>query len=345
MTTTRIQLALNVDDIAEATEFYTRMFGVAPHKQREGYANFAIEDPPLKLVLFQSPGASERLNHLGIETQLAAGDRGTGPVHRGRAGNPGDRAGRVLPRRPAQGVRHRPGRPAGLVGVPPLLTTPSSTTTRPTQTGRQHRFAEQDATPETPRRPPAAPDRLPAAGGDRSARTARSPPARLNRSRSPPRSPARAHSPWARRAHPGSTCSTGRAARPGGGARAAHATSSPTTTRPPGERRQPAASRRDQSFPRRDAAPPAAQRAAGAGNEQLVENARPIVQPRPHGVERCGVSGCAERLFAGSGGSAVFVDDRVTGHPRHPVRQPFLIIDRAQVLMDPQQYLCNQILG
>ena len=67
MTTTRIQLALNVDDLTEATAFYTRMFGVAPHKQREGYANFAIEDPPLKLVLFQNPGASERLNHLGIE--------------------------------------------------------------------------------------------------------------------------------------------------------------------------------------------------------------------------------------------------------------------------------------
>ena len=67
MTTTRIQLALNVDDIAEATAFYTRMFGVVPHKQREGYANFAIDDPPLKLVLFQNPGASERLNHLGIE--------------------------------------------------------------------------------------------------------------------------------------------------------------------------------------------------------------------------------------------------------------------------------------
>jgi catechol 2,3-dioxygenase-like lactoylglutathione lyase family enzyme len=59
--------ALNVDDIAEATAFYTRMFGVTPHKQREGYANFAIEDPPLKLVLIENRGASERLNHLGIE--------------------------------------------------------------------------------------------------------------------------------------------------------------------------------------------------------------------------------------------------------------------------------------
>jgi catechol 2,3-dioxygenase-like lactoylglutathione lyase family enzyme len=67
MSTTRIQLALNVEDIAEATAFYERLFGVPPHKQRDGYANFVVEDPPLKLVLFQSPGAGERLNHLGIE--------------------------------------------------------------------------------------------------------------------------------------------------------------------------------------------------------------------------------------------------------------------------------------
>jgi hypothetical protein len=43
------------------------MFGVAPHKQRAGYANFAIADPPLKLVLIENPGAAQRLNHLGIE--------------------------------------------------------------------------------------------------------------------------------------------------------------------------------------------------------------------------------------------------------------------------------------
>jgi len=67
MSTTRIQLALNVDDVAEATAFYTRLFGVPPHKQRDGYANFAIEDPPLKLVLIENPGAPERLNHLGVE--------------------------------------------------------------------------------------------------------------------------------------------------------------------------------------------------------------------------------------------------------------------------------------
>lgn len=72
----RIQLALNVDDLDGAIEFYEHLLGVAPHKVRDGYANFAVADPPLKLVLFEAPGASETLNHLGIEvedtTQVAA---------------------------------------------------------------------------------------------------------------------------------------------------------------------------------------------------------------------------------------------------------------------------------
>lgn len=67
MSTTRIQLALNVENITEATAFYEQLFGVSPHKQRDGYANFVVEDPPLKLVLFENRGAGERLNHLGIE--------------------------------------------------------------------------------------------------------------------------------------------------------------------------------------------------------------------------------------------------------------------------------------
>jgi catechol 2,3-dioxygenase-like lactoylglutathione lyase family enzyme len=67
MPTTRVQLALNVSDIAAATDFYTALFGVPPHKQREGYANFAVEDPPLKLVLIEKPGSPESLNHLGVE--------------------------------------------------------------------------------------------------------------------------------------------------------------------------------------------------------------------------------------------------------------------------------------
>jgi len=73
MPTTRVQLALNVEDIEAATDFYTRLFGVAPHKQRPGYANFAIENPPLKLVLFENAAEAGTLNHLGIEAP-AVGD-------------------------------------------------------------------------------------------------------------------------------------------------------------------------------------------------------------------------------------------------------------------------------
>ena len=56
--TIRIQLALNVDDVSAATTFYEKLFGVPAHKVRDGYANFAIEDPPLKLVLIEKPGAT-----------------------------------------------------------------------------------------------------------------------------------------------------------------------------------------------------------------------------------------------------------------------------------------------
>jgi catechol 2,3-dioxygenase-like lactoylglutathione lyase family enzyme len=72
MQTSRVQLALNVSDIETATRFYAHMFGVAPAKQRAGYANFEIADPPLKLVLFEHPEASSPLNHLGVEVQSSA---------------------------------------------------------------------------------------------------------------------------------------------------------------------------------------------------------------------------------------------------------------------------------
>ena len=68
----RLQLALNVADLDEAVDFYTRMFGVEPAKTRPGYANFAIADPPLKLVLFEGEGAGGTINHLGVETETAA---------------------------------------------------------------------------------------------------------------------------------------------------------------------------------------------------------------------------------------------------------------------------------
>lgn len=63
----RLQLALNVRDLDRAVDFYSKLFGAAPNKREPGYANFAIADPPLKLVLFEAPSASERLNHLGVE--------------------------------------------------------------------------------------------------------------------------------------------------------------------------------------------------------------------------------------------------------------------------------------
>lgn len=63
----RVQLALNVDDLDEAITFYTKLFGVPPAKIKPGYANFAVAEPPLKLVLLENPGKGGTINHLGIE--------------------------------------------------------------------------------------------------------------------------------------------------------------------------------------------------------------------------------------------------------------------------------------
>jgi catechol 2,3-dioxygenase-like lactoylglutathione lyase family enzyme len=63
----RIQLALNVDDLDEAIAFYSKLFGAGPAKVKPGYANFAIAEPPLKLVLLENPGQGGTLNHLGVE--------------------------------------------------------------------------------------------------------------------------------------------------------------------------------------------------------------------------------------------------------------------------------------
>ena len=62
-----IQLALNVDDIDQAITFYSALFGTTPAKVKPGYANFAIDEPPLKLVLLENPGQGGTLNHLGVE--------------------------------------------------------------------------------------------------------------------------------------------------------------------------------------------------------------------------------------------------------------------------------------
>ena len=65
----RLQLALNVADIDAAVGFYTTLFDTPPAKRRPGYANFAVADPPLKLVLFENPEATGTLNHLGVERE------------------------------------------------------------------------------------------------------------------------------------------------------------------------------------------------------------------------------------------------------------------------------------
>jgi catechol 2,3-dioxygenase-like lactoylglutathione lyase family enzyme len=68
----RVQLALNVDDLDEAIAFYSKLFNTAPAKVKPGYANFAIAEPPLKLVLIENSGHGGTLNHLGIEVESSA---------------------------------------------------------------------------------------------------------------------------------------------------------------------------------------------------------------------------------------------------------------------------------
>ena len=66
----RLQLAINVTDLDRAVEFYSQLFDTEPAKVKPGYANFAIADPPLKLVLFEGPEGAT-LNHLGVEVETA----------------------------------------------------------------------------------------------------------------------------------------------------------------------------------------------------------------------------------------------------------------------------------
>jgi catechol 2,3-dioxygenase-like lactoylglutathione lyase family enzyme len=65
----RVQLALNVADLDQAITFYSKLFRTEPAKRKPGYANFAIADPPLKLVLLENPGQGGTLNHLGVEVE------------------------------------------------------------------------------------------------------------------------------------------------------------------------------------------------------------------------------------------------------------------------------------
>jgi catechol 2,3-dioxygenase-like lactoylglutathione lyase family enzyme len=63
----RLQLALNVDDLDESIAFYAKLFATEPAKVRPGYANFAVAEPPLKLVLIENRGHGGSVNHLGVE--------------------------------------------------------------------------------------------------------------------------------------------------------------------------------------------------------------------------------------------------------------------------------------
>ncbi len=65
----RLQLAINVDDLETSIDFYRRLFATEPAKVRPGYANFAVAEPPLKLVLIENPGHGGSLNHLGVEVE------------------------------------------------------------------------------------------------------------------------------------------------------------------------------------------------------------------------------------------------------------------------------------
>src|SRR4028119_2131012 len=65
----RVQRSLDVDDVDAAVAFYSRLFGTEPAKRRPGYANFAIAEPPVKLVLLENPGQGGTINHLGVEVE------------------------------------------------------------------------------------------------------------------------------------------------------------------------------------------------------------------------------------------------------------------------------------
>ncbi len=68
----RFQLSLNVDDVDASVAFYTKLLGVGPAKHRAGYANFVVEDPPLKLIVIEGEGAAGSINHVGIEYESGA---------------------------------------------------------------------------------------------------------------------------------------------------------------------------------------------------------------------------------------------------------------------------------
>ena len=117
----RVQLALNVDDLDEAVTFYSKLFNIEPAKLKEGYANFAVAEPPLKLVLLENPGKGGTINHLGVEVESS--DKVHAEIARltGRASSPTRKSAPPvasplrtrsgLPARPARSGRSTPSLP------------------------------------------------------------------------------------------------------------------------------------------------------------------------------------------------------------------------------------------
>ena len=106
----RVQLALNVDDIEEAVAFYSRLFRAEPAKRRPGYANFALDDPALKLVLIENAGSGGSLNHLGVEVPTAEEVvDATRRLTAAGLADPGRGRHHLLLRAAGQGLGHRPG--------------------------------------------------------------------------------------------------------------------------------------------------------------------------------------------------------------------------------------------
>ena len=104
----RLQLALNVDDIDAAVTFYSTLFNTVPVKRRPGYANFAVDEPALKLVLFENPALTGTLNHLGVERDSMEEVEAEAEPARGRGAVPRRRRRRgVLLRPSGQALGHR----------------------------------------------------------------------------------------------------------------------------------------------------------------------------------------------------------------------------------------------
>ena len=190
----RLQLALNVSDLEAAVAFYSAMFGVEPHKRRPGYANFAIAEPPLKLVLIETSeatadGTAGALNHLGVEvgppTEVVTA---AAALHRGRPRRlrrerhdlllrPAGQGVGARPRRRAVGGLHRQGREPG--GARPATPAWRSSATAPAaRPPARRRSPDGTALRRRHRRPrPAARDRRTAqAPGTAAARAGRRPP-------------------------------------------------------------------------------------------------------------------------------------------------------------------------